>query len=142
MRSLRSCATRGHSHVALILLAGLLGAVMTGVLLYYPRATEPALAQSTTESTSTALAGARALENASVSVAASTLPSVVRIDVITLGRPGGPGGPGGQPGGPDLEDLFRQFRGGGPQGGPGAGQGRPQHQFRGLGLHRLGGQPG
>jgi serine protease Do len=72
-----------HSHITIILLSVLVGAVLTAVVLYYPQAHAPAVAQ---EEGGAAVAAARGLENAFVAVADHTLPAVVSIMVETRGQ--------------------------------------------------------
>jgi serine protease Do len=67
----------------IILLSVLVGAVLTAVVLYFPQAHAPALAQ---EEGGAAVAAARGLENAFVAVADHTLPAVVSIMVETRGQ--------------------------------------------------------
>ena len=72
-----------HSHITIILLSIVVGAVLAGVVMYYPKAQVPATAQTTTAGKP--MATAKALETAFVSVADQTLPAVVSIDAETRG---------------------------------------------------------
>ena len=84
-----------HSHIMIILLSGILGALLAGVILYAPHArdmvTQPAQAQS--------LAG---LQDGFVGLAAQTLPAVVNISAETATKMPGRGMDPG-----DLEKLFK-----------------------------------
>ncbi|NSW54652.1 MAG: Do family serine endopeptidase [Armatimonadetes bacterium] len=73
-----------HSHITIILLSVLVGAVLTGLVLYYPRAHSPVGAQEVTQVPDSV----QDLEDAFVAVADATLPAVVSINVETSGPTG------------------------------------------------------
>lgn len=77
-------AVNRHSHITIILLSVIVGAVLTGLVLYYPRAHSQADAQQVTQ----VPASVQALEDAFVAVADATLPAVVSINVETSGPTG------------------------------------------------------
>lgn len=122
-----------HSHITIILLSVIVGALLAALVIYYPQVHTVANAQ-----TQAAGAGGnimKELDQAFTSVAARTTPAVVSISVETVG-----GAPGisDDEGGPNPDDLFndpffgpffKQFRGGG--GGKGA---QPKVQPRGHSL--------
>lgn len=83
MRSNEAGAGR-HSHIVIILLSVIVGAMLAGVAIYYPRAHAPVAAQQA------AASAAASWEDAFVSVADKTLPCVVSIAVETRGPAGGP----------------------------------------------------
>ncbi len=90
----RGSIANRHSHITIILLSVLVGAVLTGLVLYYPRAQAPVVAQDTVEPAAAAVA----LENTFVSVAERCLPAVVSIHVETRGPSGNIG---------EFEELFK-----------------------------------
>jgi len=73
-----------HSHITIILLSVMTGALLAGVALYSPRAHRGAVAQEATPQSGAPW------ENAFISVADKTLPCVVSIAVETVGPAGGP----------------------------------------------------
>jgi len=82
-----SNAVNRHSHITIILLSVLVGAALAAVALYYPRAQAPVVAQDSPQPST----AAQALEDTFVSVASRTLPTVVKISVVTRGTSGNVG---------------------------------------------------
>ncbi|MCE5218641.1 trypsin-like peptidase domain-containing protein [bacterium] len=125
MHSTGSLVNR-HSHITIILLSMIVGAVLTGLVLYYPRAHAPAEAQVT----GAGVGLAKQLDSVFTGVAERTTPAVASIRVETVGTGAEADEEGNQmdvPVPPGFEEFFKQFR----QRGDG---GQPQAQPRGHSL--------
>jgi serine protease Do len=122
-----------HSHITIILLSVIVGALLAALVIYYPKVHTPADAQTQVTGAGTGIM--KELDAAFTGVADRTTPAVVSISVETVGGAPSMGGDeeGADPGdlfnNPFFEPFFKEFRGGG------AGKGeKPKVQPRGHSL--------
>jgi len=106
-----------HSHITIILLSVIVGALLAALVIYYPQVQSIANAQAQVAGAGSNVV--KELDRAFTSVAERTLPAVVSISVETVG---GPLDMSDEEAGPNPDDLFndpffgpffKQFRGGG-----------------------------